>query len=66
MVEMGDDVDLQRNFENRLLSEDKQAFIPHVFQKHGFDASAAMRAMAENDLRIEPERSSWFSSLTSL
>jgi hypothetical protein len=66
IIEASNDTELLRDFERLLLSEDKLAFIPYVFQKHGFDAEAARRVIQENDLRAEPERSSWFGSLASL
>jgi hypothetical protein len=66
MIELSADADLTRNFNSRLLREDKFTFLPYVFEKHGFKGEAAKWVVQQNDNTVEADRLSWFNSLERL
>jgi hypothetical protein len=65
MIELFD-ADFLRDFDTRLLQEDKFSFLTHIFEKHGFTGEAAKSAVQQNDHTIEADRLAWFNSLDRL
>lgn len=63
-IELSGDADAAADFDRRVLTQDKDSFVPALFQKYGLSAEQAKQIMLENDSQSESARLAWFQSLT--
>lgn len=54
------------DFDQRVLQEDKFAYLPAVFQACGLNGEDAVTLIKENDMREGTERLAWFEALVAI
>jgi len=62
-IELYGDSNHVREFEARVVSEDKLEYLPALFRQLGLSEHLARATLAENDSRPESSRLDWFNAL---